>query len=470
MVAEPDSTVTRRRPWASRSVRLRTTVVAVVIVASALALGGVVLVTTLGHSMSDQLRATAELQAEDIAVGLESGRPPGEFVDDDDDDRFVQIIDSTGAVVAASEDIEHLEAPVADLSDGHRATVTVVDDDDDADRFLVVAEDAEVDDHDLLVLVGRSTGIIGASTGAVTTALTVGIPVLVLLVGVTTWFVVGRTLAPVEAIRREVDAISATQLHRRVPDPGTDDEVARLAATMNRMLDRLDASQGRQRRFVSDASHELRSPVAAIRQHAEVALSHPGTTSLAEFATTVLAEDLRVQRLVEDLLFLARSDEGAGLARSEVLDLDDLVFDEARRLRATGLVRVDTSGVGAVRVEGDPSGLGRMLRNLGDNAIRHAASTVRLTLHGEAGWSVCGVEDDGAGVPPEERLRIFERFVRLDEARTRDDGGSGLGLAVVGEIVAGHRGSIRVLDSELGGARFEVVVPAVPEARESEPC
>ncbi len=147
------------------------------------------------------------------------------------------------------------------------------------------------------------------TTTAITRLLIIGLPVMLVVVALTTWFAVGRALAPVEAIRREVDEISAAQLHRRVPQPKADDEIGRLAATMNRMLDRLESARNSQRRFVSDASHELRSPITTIRQHAEVALAHPDRTTTRELADVVLAEEQRMQRLVEDLLLLARADE-----------------------------------------------------------------------------------------------------------------------------------------------------------------
>jgi HAMP domain-containing protein len=220
-----------------------------------------------------------------------------------------------------------------------------------------------------------------------------------LLVAAITWVVVGRALAPVEAIRAEVDAISAAALHRRVQVPPADDEIGRLARTMNRMLGRLEQAQARQRRLVSDASHELRSPVAAIRQHAEVALTHPDRTTTAELAATVLAEDLRLQRLAEDLLLLTRADEHTLTLRRRPVDLDDLVFEEARRLRdGTGL-RVDTGAVSAGRVDGDAAGLRRVLRNLGENAARHAVGRLAFSLAERDGQGAAGGRRRRAGHP-----------------------------------------------------------------------
>ncbi len=280
---------------------------------------------------------------------------------------------------------------------------------------------------------------------------------------VVTWRVVGRALAPVEAIREEVEAISTEQLHRRVPDPPGDDEIARLATTMNRMLARLEEGQSRQRRFVSDASHELRSPVASIRQHAEVALQHPDSTDLHSLAEVAHEESLRLQRVVEDLLLLSQIDEGTVRLRLEPLDLDDLVHDEAARLRASTHLRVESDRVESARVLGDRDRLERLLRNLTENATRHARSTIGLSLHPEPGSVVLTVEEDGPGIPEAERASVFDRFVRLEDARERDSGGSGLGLSIVREIATLHGGTVAALEGGLGGARFEVRLPAAPE-------
>ncbi len=281
---------------------------------------------------------------------------------------------------------------------------------------------------------------------------------MVAVVALTTWFAVGRALAPVEAIRREVDEISAAQLHRRVPQPKADDEIGRLAATMNRMLERLESARNSQRRFVSDASHELRSPITTIRQHAEVALAHPDRVTAAELAEVVLAEQQRMQRLVEDLLLLARADEHVPLTRAAV-DLDDLAFEEGHRLRSTTSKRVDTSGVNAVRVQGDADALRRMVRNVGENAVRHASSRVDVTLVERGEEVVLTIDDDGPGIPATERARVLQRFVRLDEARSRDEGGSGLGLSIVDEVVRAHGGSMSIEQSPLGGARIVITLP-----------
>jgi signal transduction histidine kinase len=285
---------------------------------------------------------------------------------------------------------------------------------------------------------------------------------VVLIVGLVAWRLVGRALSPVDRLRAEVEAISSRDLHRRLADPPGHDEIAGLAKTMNRMLARLEAGHLRQRRFVSDASHELRSPLATIRQHAEVALGHPDGTTTAEVAGVVLEEEVRLERLVEDLLLLAKIDEAGDGRRREPVDLDDMLFDQAKRLRATTPLEVDVSGVAAGQVGGDKGQLEKLVRNLTDNAARHAREKVCLSLEEGPDGVVLAVDDDGDGIPPEDRERIFERFVRLDSARSRDAGGSGLGLAIVAEIAAAHGATVAAGDGPLGGTRFTVRFPPRP--------
>ena len=236
-------------------------------------------------------------------------------------------------------------------------------------------------------------------------------PLLVAVVAVVTWLVVGRALRPVEAIRSRVAQIGAGDLHQRVPDPGTGDEVGRLAATMNRMLDRLQRSSERQRRFVSDASHELRSPLASLRTQLEVSLAHPEGADWPGVASGVLEEGVRMERLVDDLLALARADEGVVLAHTEELDLGEIVAEEAGRVEGLEV----EADVAEARLRGDPQALRRVVRNLLDNARRHASSRIVLRVSLEGDEVVAVVEDDGAGIPEAEREQVFERFARLEE-------------------------------------------------------
>lgn len=310
---------------------------------------------------------------------------------------------------------------------------------------------------DVVLSVASSLTPIRRTVDRVSGALLFAVPSLVIGVGLLAWFMTGRTLRPVSAITGRVQEITASSLDQRVPVPDTDDEIGELARTMNSMLDRLQSAADTQRRFVSDASHELRSPVAAIRAQVETALLHPDRADWPEIGRTVLAEDERLAGLVDDLLRLARLDEGAVRARSEV-DLDELVHAEVSRPRR---VLVDRSGVVAGRVVGVPDELTSVVRNLLDNAVRHASERVRVSLHTDGPVVRLVVEDDGPGVAEADREKIFERFARLQAARSRDAGGSGLGLALAHRVVVGHGGRIWVETSDLGGARFVVELPAV---------
>jgi signal transduction histidine kinase len=285
----------------------------------------------------------------------------------------------------------------------------------------------------------------------------IGIPILVLLVGVIAWYLSGRALRPVEAIRAEVDEISGTTIHRRVPEPAADDEVGRLARTMNRMLERLETSSARQRDFVSNASHELRSPIAAIRATVEVALRRPDSTDWNEIAARILDEDKRMEETVSELLELARLDEDGAAVPTTTVDLDEVVLEETRRVDGA-IVR--TGGVLAGRVQGSRPQLARVVRNLIANALRHADHLVDVSLRSDDGTVELVVDDDGPGIPAADRERVFERFARLDEGRARDAGGTGLGLAIVRAVVERHRGTVAVQDAPGGGARFVVRLPA----------
>jgi signal transduction histidine kinase len=420
-----------------------------------LLVGAVALVASLREVLTTEVRTAAELRAERAVTALDAGAEPASVVVTDDDDVVIQVLDVDGTVVAASSNATGLP-PVADLEAGGEAEITVPFDDD---RLLAVSRAAGDPGGPYTVLYAHTLEPVGESVRAMTLLLSVGLPLLLAVVGVTTWWMVGRALAPVDAVRREVDTISASQLHRRVPEPGSSDEVARLTATMNRMLDRLEQARDRQRRLVSDASHELRSPVAVIRQHAEVALAHPERMTTAALAETVAAEGLRLHQLVDDLLLLARADEGTLQLDRRPLDVDDLVFDEVRRLRTTTALRVDASAVSAARAFADPAAARRIVRNLTDNAVSHARTRIGLSLSRTDGVVVLHVDDDGPGIAADDRMRVFDRFVRLDDSRARDDGGAGLGLAIVTELVAAHGGDVTVADSPLGGARVTLRLP-----------
>ena len=427
--------------------------IAVLAVGLSLAVAGVALVVLVRSSLRESAETESRVRARSIVEELAAD---GAFTPGDPEEEFVQILGADGSVVAASANVRGRPAVVT-IGPGREV---VLDEAPIPDLpVLVLGVDATLGGEPVTLVLGRSLETVSEVTSAIVAVLAVAIPALLVVVGVLTWILVGRVLSPVEAMRREVDAISTTELHRRVLDPPGRDEISRLARTMNAMLARLEEGHLRERRLVSDASHELRSPIAAIRQHAEVARSHPEVSSLAELAAIVLEEGERLQQIVDDLLLLSGLDERSLRLRSEPVDLDDVVYEEAKRLRSSTSLRVDTDGVSGGRVVGDRAKLERLVRNLTENAARHARSEVALSLRETGGRVVLVVEDDGAGVPLADRARIFERFVRLDDARGRDSGGSGLGLSIVHEVAIAHGAAVSVSDGALGGARFEVSFP-----------
>ena len=420
-----------------------------------LLVGGVALVAVLRRSMVHNLDKVAELRAEDIGSLVRADDVPDPLAVEDD--ALVQIVDDAGRVVAASTNLSD-RPPMGDLRpppDGAAAR-TVDGIPGVAGELRLVAIRSESPTGPVTIYVGATLEPVEEAARLLRASLLVGSPVLVALVAALTWTTVGRALAPVEAIRSEVAEISSRDLSRRVPAPAADDEIGRLAGTMNAMLGRLEVASERQRRFVADASHELQSPLAAVRTDLEVALAHPEAAAWDVVARDALEENRRMERLVADLLFVARADQSAARSSGMPLDFHEVVLEEAARVFVSSRVAVDTSAVAGVVVKGRRDDLARAVRNLLDNASHHAMSRVTVELSESDGAVVLVVEDDGPGVPAADRERVFERFTRLDEARS--GGGTGLGLAIVREIVVAHHGRVAVEDGARG-ARFVVTLP-----------
>ncbi len=441
------------------SVRVRTTLV-VVAVTVVTGLGcGWLLVAALGNRLADGIVLSAETRANEIAERLDDGTPVSALGLVGENDRFVHVLGPDERVLAASPNGP--ATPPAVPTDGETLTDVVarLPTEDDTERYVVASQTTDSGSGMLTVVVTQEASEIDDSQEALIGTLRLALPGAVLGIGLATWVLVGRALAPVEAIRSEVERITADRLGRRVPQPTSGDEVSDLARTMNQMLDRLEAARDRQRRLVSDASHELRSPATVIRQHAEVALAHPDSTSTEQLARVALAEGNRLEQLVEQMLWLARTDEDTSALRSQPVDLDDLVLEEAARVRAVHRRQVDTTRVSGGQVEGDALMLRRVIANLLDNAVGHATSTVSVAVFERDDEVVLRVDDDGPGIPAADRARVLERFVRLDTSRTRRGGGAGLGLAIVRGLVEMHHGHVLVDESAIGGARFDVVLP-----------
>jgi signal transduction histidine kinase len=437
------------------SVRVRITVAATLAFGFAFAGASVALVHTVRSSLEARQHAEVNRAGQRLVAQLKAGTDPDQLNMSASEPVYFQV--SAGGKVVATSGASKL--PVLTTTQTHVSKVEASDGTD----FYVVWRKVTVSSGQVTIAIATPLTDVRKSVDTLANSLWVGTPGLILLLGVVVWVLVGRALRPVEAIRVQVDAITGATMDRRVPVPNTDDEVARLARTMNGMLERLEQASARQRAFVSDASHELRSPVSTIRTELEVASTHSAQADWPDVAQRTLGETERLSRLVDDLLALARLDEAQGPGRRAPVDLDDLVLEESTR---THRVPVRTAGVTAGRVSGDERQLTQVVRNLVDNAQRHATSQVALSLRHEGDELVLIVDDDGPGIAPADRERVFDRFTRIDEARGRAAGGAGLGLAVVKRVVDHHGGTVTVADSDpasggLGGARFVVRLPAI---------
>jgi signal transduction histidine kinase len=438
----------------SSSVRGRTTILVTLVFALTLIVSGLTLLTVLRRTMLDNIDTALGLRAADLGALVTSGVAPRDITIPDDGTSFAQII-LNGDVIASSTNVRG-QPPVDTLTDSSQITVRQTSGDEEVFRLAVTEQNSPA--GPVTIAVGTTLADMEQTTRVATWTLAITGLALTMLAGAATWVVVRRALRPVDSMRAEVADITVSGLDRRVSQPTTDDEIRLLADTLNDMLVRLESGTRAQRDFVSAASHELRTPIAVIRNVLEVAQS-TDAPDWREIADSVLEEDVRMERLVDDLLLIARTD--AGVSRGEhwtAVDLDDIVFEEARRVPS--LIQIDVSRVSAGQVNGDVEQLRRVVRNLFDNALRHATQAIAVDLSSVGGRVSVAVDDDGPGVAPEDRTRIFERFVRLDESRTRSDGGTGLGLAIVTELVDSFGGEVHVESSErLGGARFVFTLP-----------
>ena len=438
----------------------RLTGAATALVAVVLVAGAVLLVTVLRHTLLATLDDTARQRAEGVAALVDSGNLP-RTVPAAGGTVLVQVVDGQGRVRAASPGgdalVPLLTAPA--LADVRRGATRRV-------------PGARIGGSDPLRVVGVRAGpgggqtVLVAVSGAeaarslrvVALVLGVGAPLLVGGFGVVCWILVGAALRPVAELRRGAEAVTETGTAARLPVPPTRDEIARLAHTLNDMLDRLAAGGARQRGFVADAAHELRSPLASIRTQLEVARAHPEVAGWAETADDVLVDVSRLSRLVDDLLLLARLDDDRSPVRtSSTVDLGSVAAGSARRPGRRYAVEVG-AGAGAVLVRADPDAVARILDNLLSNADRHATSRVVVATGAVDGLGVLTVSDDGPGIPAAARARVFERFTRLDGSRSQGSGGSGLGLAIVRQLVLAQGGTV-TLEDAAPGLRVLVQLP-----------
>jgi signal transduction histidine kinase len=448
--------------WVRRTgVRVQATAIATGVVAVTLAGGGLILVLLVHRSLVGSVDAAELARARDVAALATAGRLQGTVASTGEESSVVQVLSPAGVVIAASANITG-DPPLLATSPTGRAVQVLTRSGlpigDQGQSFRVVARPVALPDGPGWIYVATSLEQVDLTTARLALLLAAGLPVLLLVVGLATWRAVGRALRPVEQIRSSAASIGGADPGARVPVPPTGDEIARLAETMNGMLSRIEAAALRQREFVGDASHELRSPLAALQTELDVAVAHHSHDLPTELLGRLSGQTRRMAELLDGLLFLARADEGATQRRHEPVDLDELILAEAARLRAAGAT-VSVIGPDAARVRGSHHDLARLLSNLGDNAVTHARSTVTLSIRVDAGEAVMTVEDDGPGIPEADRERVFERFTRLDQARSRTatGGGAGLGLAICKQIVQRHGGQITVAPG--AGARFVVRLP-----------
>lgn len=457
--APPPARSTRRH---GLSLRVRLVLLSTAALAIGLAIGVIALTAVLRFGLERATDDAAARTTDEVASLLDEGRLPDPIPVGGT--TLVQVLDEQGRVLAASAGADRLVAalPPEEVSAALTGPRTVSGASFGVNGPMrVIARQAGPAASPGVVVVGVPAGDIDDAVRIARTALIVGYAVLLAVLAAVAWRLVGATLRPVEELRAGAEKITGAGSTDTLPVPRSADEIRRLADTLNGMLDRLESSRRRQRAFVADAAHELRSPLASLRTQLDVALvtgTEPDTADL-------LAEVDRLTGLVDDLLMLARADDAVPPAR-EVLDLADLAQEVvARYADARVPVTLVPTDAGDLLVEANPTALARVLANIVDNAVRYASTGVVVTVGSAAdGTAVLDVTDDGPGIPDADRARVFERFTRLQDARDRNTGGSGLGLAIVGELVRQQGGSVTLNDKSPGGdppgLRVEVHLPS----------
>lgn len=434
------------------SLRMRITAGALVVVIAALSLAGVAITRVVTHAMTEQIDHALAADADYAQRAFTTGGsvPPAQGPNG----LYVQLVDrSTGRTIGLGSKTKG--RPALMVKGQHIGEIAAVDDPGLGPvRSIVVAGPRGTG---TVLVLGRSSRDVSEVASLLATLMVWLIVGGSVLVGVVIWWVVGRALRLVERMRRRVDGLEDRDLTDRIDLPGTGDELDRLAVTLNDLLTRLQAAIDRERRFVADASHDLRTPVAALKVLLETDSADAADQLIARAEMLARVEEL--QELIDRLLEVSRTDHAVRISDDPV-DLDDLVLTEAARIARGARLRVDTAGVSGGQVAGDDTDLGRIVANLGANAARYAVTCVRFEVHATDGTVELVVEDDGPGIPEDQRTRIFERFATLDDARSRRHSGAGLGLAITAGLVALHRGSIEVVDASGGGARFVVTFPA----------
>jgi signal transduction histidine kinase len=441
------------------SLRMRITASALVVVVAAHCGAGALLIRSVERKMRAQIDATLRANADFTQRSLTSGQ--GLPTREGPTDLYVQFISSGGRVLGSSTSARGLPALAPAVTDASSSPRVVGTHDDRLGDLRVLATRVSRSSTVTLVVARSAAGMAGVHNSLVR-LLVLMVAAGSVLLGALIWIVVGRALRPVEVMRQTVNTIRERDLDQRLEPPGTGDELDRLADTLNDLLARLDRAVTRERQFIADASHELRTPIAGVRALLETEPVDPA--AVVQVRAEALDRLGQLQDLVEQLLALARADDTIGRP-SGLVDLDELVLGQARQLARTTNLRIDTAHVSGGQVVGRDTELVRVLENLATNAARHASSTVAFSVRQLEGVVELCVSDDGPGIASADRQRIFERFRTLDDARTAGHGRAGLGLSIASAIVTAHHGTIAVDDAPGTGARFVVRLPTERPAR-----
>ena len=434
------------RGWAELSLRQRIVVSSGLLTAAVLVIGTVAVVAVFTAGRLRDVDTQTRTESDTLLSLVTTGQLPAVLPAPAGSSLLAQVLSSDGDVLASTPSASRTLALVDPASRGD-AVVT-----DERGTYAGVPlrlrrTRTALAGRPVIVVVATPLGDVRRALASLRTVLLLVVPLLVIGAAGVVWWGAGRALRPVERLRAAAEALArdpaAAGAGAQLPGYDGDDEIARLARTLNELLAALGRLIRQQSAFVEDAAHELRSPLASLQVQLDIASAHPDLVDLPRLLDDLALESARLGRLTEDLLVLARMERGPSLA-SRPVDLTALA---------------GTPGP-AVLVLGDDRALRRLLDNLLVNAHRHA-STVRVQVTAQSGMAVLDVDDDGPGIPADDWSRIFDRWVRLDDSRARQDGGVGLGLALVREIARLHGGQVQVDDSPLGGARFRVRLPLV---------
>ncbi len=425
--------------------------------------GGGALLLQLSSSLTRSVDTSLTVQCRALSASLGAGQSLNPVPASVGEAAFFQVVGTRGRVLFSSPSVEGQDPLVKVTPRGTSTTFITMSTAPigTQDRYRVCAQRASYHGSPVVVVVGQSLRSSDQSLHDVRGLLLLAGPLLLALVGSLTWLLVGRALAPVESIRSKVAELSLQNLGERIPEPDSGDEIARLASTMNDMLERLNRSHRLQQAFVSDASHELKSPLAAAYTEVEVSLAHPDVTDWARSARDLLGDLERMRRIIDDLLVLAQHDEGSRSREREVVDIAAITQSECDDASRWSPVPIECHAASPLHVEANASDLSRAIRNVVENAVRHATSQVVVNVLSHADEVDVNVFDDGPGIAETDRERIFDRFTRLDEARSREAGGSGLGLAIARAVMERHGGSVW-LESTSPRTQFVLRLPLAP--------